>query len=64
VLNRIDVLTPSEYRETPVGRIDPTWSRGLSATHTYNFTETLEVIDGRHSVLRHRDARLRRRGRG
>ena len=64
VLNRIDVLTPSEYRETPVGRIDPTWSRGLSATHTYNFTETLEVIDGRHSVLRPRDARMRRRGRG
>jgi hypothetical protein len=57
VLNRIDVLTPSEYRETPVGRIDPTWSRGLSATHTYNFTETLEVIDGRHSVLRRRGRR-------
>jgi hypothetical protein len=64
VFNRIDVLTPSEYRETPVGRIDPTWSRGLSATHTYNFTETLEVIDGRRSALRPRYARItRRRGR-
>jgi hypothetical protein len=63
VLNRIDVLTTSEYRETPIARIDPTWSRGLSATHTYNFTETLEVIDGRRSVLRPRYARILRRGR-
>jgi hypothetical protein len=58
VLNRIDVLTPSDYHETPIGRIDPTWSRGLSATHTYNFTETLEVIDGKRSVLRPRYARI------
>jgi hypothetical protein len=52
VLNRIDALTSSDYRETTIARIDPAWQPGLSATHTYNFTDAVEVIDGQRSVLR------------
>jgi hypothetical protein len=46
VLNRIDVLTPIEYRETPIERIEPNWAPGLIGTHTYNFTARVEVVDG------------------
>ena len=52
VLNRIDVLTPTEYRETPVDRIEPNWDTRLVATHTYSSTDTIELIDGRRRVLR------------
>jgi hypothetical protein len=52
VLNRIDVLTPEEYRETPVDRIEPSWSPGLVGTHTYNSTPHAEVIDGFRYVRR------------
>lgn len=46
-LNRIDVLTDDAYRETPVARIDPDWRPGNLGTHTYNFDDVYEVIDGR-----------------
>jgi hypothetical protein len=46
VLNSIDVLTPTEYRETPIARIEPDWAPGLVGTHTYNATERVEVLDG------------------
>ncbi len=52
VLNRIDVLTPSEYAETPIGRIEPTWSPGLLGTHTYNFSQHVETVDGRRFAFR------------
>jgi hypothetical protein len=52
VFNRVDVLTPEEYRETSIGRIDPNWARGLVGTHTYNSTGRLEVVDGRRLVPR------------
>jgi hypothetical protein len=52
VLNRIEVLTTDEYRETAVGRIEPTWLPGLLATHTYGFGERVEVIDGKRAVAR------------
>ena len=31
VLNRVDVLSPSEYRESPVDRIEPDWMPGIEA---------------------------------
>ena len=52
VFNRIDVLTDDEYRETPVGRVEPDWFPGLVATHTYNFGSDVEVIDGKRLVPR------------
>jgi hypothetical protein len=52
VLNRIDVLTPEDYSETPIARIEPTWSAGLIGTHTYNSTERVEAVDGQRFVLR------------
>ncbi|MFL6448873.1 MAG: hypothetical protein ACJ746_14470 [Bryobacteraceae bacterium] len=45
-LNEIQTLSPTEYRERPVGRIDPNWHPGLIGTHTINSNETIEVIDG------------------
>ncbi len=62
VFNRIDVLTHTAYRETPVGRIDPTWHPGVVATHTYNFGDAIEVIDGKRFVSRYpKRARMRAR---
>jgi hypothetical protein len=52
VLNRVDVLTIDEYRETPVDVIEPTWDGRLQATHTYSRSERVEVIDGRRLVRR------------
>jgi len=57
-LNRIDVLTDREYRESAVQRIEPGWMPGISRTHTFNALDGLEVIDGVRSVLRHRPSRF------
>lgn len=45
VFNRITRLTPSEYAESPVGRLDPVWMRGDVATHTFNTDGEYEVVD-------------------
>jgi hypothetical protein len=52
VMNRVDVLSPREYRETPVGRIDPDWLTGLEGTHTYTFDSRYECLDGIRRVGR------------
>jgi hypothetical protein len=52
VLNRVDVLSPTEYRETPVGRIEPDWLAGLEGTHTYTFDSRYEFLDGYRHVAR------------
>jgi hypothetical protein len=54
VLNRIEVLTGTEYREVSVARIDRSWIAGNLGTHTYNRDSTYEVVDGyrRFSRLR------------
>lgn len=59
VFNRIDVLSETDYRETEIGRIDPNWMKGNVGTHSYNFSERYEVIDGRRERLRIRSVRLR-----
>ncbi len=53
-LNRIDRLTPREYRETPVGSIEPTWHPRVRGTHTIARSSTFEVIDGRLLQFRRR----------
>jgi len=52
VLNRIDVLSETEYHETPVGRISPAWLPGLVGTHTLAWEDGVEVLDGRKWVTR------------
>ena len=52
VLNRVDELTPTAYRETPVGRIEPDWMPGLVGTHTYTFDSRFECLDGGRRVRR------------
>jgi hypothetical protein len=52
VLNRVDALSPSEYRETAVERIEPNWLRGIQGTHTYTFDSRYECLDGYRHVSR------------
>jgi hypothetical protein len=58
VLNRVEVLSPTEYRERPVGRIEADWMPGLSGTHTYAFDSRYECLDAICAVPR---LRVRRR---
>ena len=53
-LNRIDRLTPREYRETPIGSIQPTWHPRVRGTHTIARSSMFEVIDGRLVRFRRR----------
>ena len=53
VINRIDKLTPDEFQETIVARIEPRWRPGLSGTHTFNSCPGLVMIDFRHARSRY-----------
>jgi hypothetical protein len=46
VFNRIDLLSTTEYREEPIGAIEPTLETGNLATHSYDSDGTFEVLDG------------------
>jgi hypothetical protein len=59
VFNCIDVLSETDYRETEIGRIDPNWMKGNVGTHSYNFSERYEIIDGRRERIKIRSVRLR-----
>ncbi len=48
----IETLTPDQYRERPIGRLEPTWQPGLGGAHTYAADEAFEVIDGLRHPLR------------
>jgi hypothetical protein len=58
VFNRVEVLDDHDYRETPIGRIEPGWIPGNLGTHTYNCDGRYEIVDGRRLVSR---VRARRR---
>jgi hypothetical protein len=45
-LNEVKTLSDVDYREVPVGRIEPDWFRGSICTHTYNSNKEFEVLDG------------------
>jgi hypothetical protein len=45
VFNRIEALSPTEYREREVDRLEPTWLPGLTGTHTYSRSERYEALD-------------------
>jgi hypothetical protein len=51
VLNRVDVLTPNDYRETAIGHIEPV-DRGITRTHTYNASAGYETVDGLRTVFK------------
>jgi hypothetical protein len=61
VLNRVDALSPGEYSETPIDRIEPDWMRGVERTHTYTFDSRYEYLDGYRHVRRLRIGRLEAR---
>jgi hypothetical protein len=46
VFNRIEVLSPTEYREQPIGAIEPAVDSGNLRTHSYDSDGTYEVLDG------------------
>jgi hypothetical protein len=54
VLNRIEILSTTEYREVPIGRIGPEWMPGNRGTHTFNHSQNYEVLDGRTLISRYR----------
>ena len=61
VLNRVELLSRDQYRESPVGRIEPDWMPGVERTHTYTFDSRYECLDGYRHVRRLRVGRRRRR---
>jgi hypothetical protein len=53
VFNGVEVLTPDEYQERPVGILDPSWAGGHNlCVHTYTFDGRFEATDGRRLVSR------------
>jgi hypothetical protein len=58
VLSRIEALDGREYRETPVGRLEPSWHPGNLGTHTYARSASWEALDGR--IWRRRASTSRR----
>jgi hypothetical protein len=52
MLNRVEVLSDTEYREVPVGMIRPGWRKEVFTTHTINRNDVFEVLDGQARVLR------------
>lgn len=51
-ISRIEELSETQFRETPVGRIEPDWLPGITGTHTFNDNGRIQVIDGRVLALR------------
>ncbi len=62
--NEVEVLTPEDYRERPIARIEPGWIAGNRGSHTFSRTERLEVIDGQQLETRPRWLRRFRSGLG
>jgi len=51
-LNRVEVLSETDYHEVPVGAISREWVSDNRGTHTYNRSPRYEVLDGRRLVGR------------
>ncbi len=50
VFSEILELSPDNYAEQVLGRIEPTWAAGIIGTHTFSTDGTLDVIDAKRSV--------------
>jgi hypothetical protein len=53
-LNRIEVLSETDYRERPCTTIHPDWLKGIQATHTLNRKAGLQVLDAKARSPRYR----------
>jgi hypothetical protein len=53
-LSRIDRLTRTEFHETPIGSVRPTWHPRVRGTHTIARSSRFEVVDGRLLRFRRR----------
>jgi hypothetical protein len=49
-INRVRLLNETDYEEEEISSVEPTWERGLLATHTINRVHQLTIID----VMAHR----------
>lgn len=58
-INRIDSLSPTEYRETEVAKILPDWDDDILGVHTLNAISELTVIDCLTKRRRFRSGKLR-----
>lgn len=56
-LNRVEVLSETDYREVPIATISPNWLPGILATHTWNRTGDIRVLDGLRRIPRFSVAR-------
>lgn len=45
LINRVDVLSDDEYRETTVDRISPGWRKDILHVHTFGGSRRLRVVD-------------------
>jgi hypothetical protein len=53
VFNSVEVLTPDDYRERPVGSLEPNWAGGRNlGAHTYTFDGSWEAADCKGLVSR------------
>jgi hypothetical protein len=52
VLNRIEVLSETEYVEIPFHSMEPDWFPGNIGTHTFNQSKNYQVVDGRFYSLK------------
>ena len=50
-MNNVLVLNEHEYHEEIIRTIDHDWYPGNFCTHTYNFNDDFEVIDGKEYVF-------------
>jgi hypothetical protein len=44
-INRITKLTPTEYSETEVAKLVPTWDKDIVGVHTWNTSPRMTTID-------------------
>ncbi len=56
-MSEVEVLSPQEYRERALFRIEPDWMPGLIGTHTINSNDAVEVIDGQVYQTKYRRIR-------
>jgi len=45
VVNKVDEISPSAYRETPVLKVNPDWDNDLLGVHTVNLLDEMTVFD-------------------
>lgn len=53
VFNEVLELSPTHYRERPLGRLDSRWAAGLDGCHTYSESGGTEVLDVRGTPPAH-----------